>query len=413
MKDVQETLDTLFPEPARMSDWDAVLRDARPRRRSPVLQLAIATGVAALAALFLVAPWKGAERVGILDRALAAVGDEPVLHVVFRGDWGGMLVDLKTGDRKPLYGEREVWFDPDRGLVHHVSRFGGGVEHEEVYKRNKKDRELTVLWQDYRQALEQGTARVVGEDVVDGVPVYWIIVRSLVRPDVADDKDHELAQQVAVSRETFKPVAMKYTRDRQPTREIERILLFETVPLDEADFKSESGASVSGRPMRSCSTPTKLGNASEILGRAPLWLGPEYEGLPLAQTRKDSLAIGQSRDGSGYKGGRPDYGREHTGVVFFYGTLGDDPSTSGSYTMPLLTERYVEIAQTTDRELLTPGAPMKYVPPKGSIVVGPGVSGYFVRDGVYITIRGADDKLILDAARALRPMPSAGSGAGG
>ena len=404
MKDVQETLDRLVPEPARMSDWDAVLRDARPRRRSPVLQLAIATGVAALAALFLVAPWKGAERVGILDRALAAVGDEPVLHVVFRGDWGGTLVDLKTGERKPLYGEREVWFDSDRGLVHQVSRFGGGVEHEEVYKRNQKDRELTVLWQDYRRALEQGTARVVGQDVVDGTPVSWIIVRSLMRPDVADNKDHELTQQVAVSRETFKPVAMKYTRDRQATQEIEHILLFETVPLDEADFKSESGDSVSGRPMRSGSTPTKLGNAPEILGRAPFWLGPEYEGLRLAQTRKDSLAIGRSQGGSAYEGGRPHYGPEHTGVVLFYGALGEDPSRSENYATPVLTQRYVEIAQTTDRELLTRGAPMKYVPAEGSIVLMAGVSGYLLRDGVYITIRAANDKLILDAARALQPM---------
>ena len=162
MKDVKETLDKLVPEPARMSDWDAVLRQARPRRRSRSIQLAVATGVVALAALFVVAPWKGSERVGVLDKALAAVGDGPVLHVVFRGDWGGTLVDLKTGEQtKPLYGELEEWYDPNRSLVHQISRFGGHVEHEEVYKRNQKDRELTVLWQDYRGALERGTARVV------------------------------------------------------------------------------------------------------------------------------------------------------------------------------------------------------------------------------------------------------------
>jgi hypothetical protein len=407
MKDVQETLDRLVPEPATIADWESVLREARPRRRSLILQLAVATGVAALAALFVVAPWKGSERVGILDKALAAVGNEPVLHVVFRGDWGGTLVDLKTGERtKPLYGELEVWFDPDRGLVHQVSRFGGSVEHEEVYKRNRKDRELTVLWQDYRGALERGTARVVGQDVVDGVPVYWLIVRSLMLPDVADNKNHELAQQVAVSRETFKPVAMKYTRDRQPTREIEHILEFETIALNEADFKSESGASVSGRPMKFGSTPTRFESATQILGRTPFWLGREYAGLPLVQTRRESLAIGQSPDGSVYKAGRPQYGPEHTGVVFFYGTLGDDPNTlpANEYTTPLVKQRYVEIAQTTDRELLTRGAPMKYVPPEGSMVLMSGVSGYFVRDGVYITIRASSDQLILDAARALRPM---------
>jgi hypothetical protein len=407
MKDVQETLDRLVPEPARMSDWEAVLRQARSRRRSRAIQLAVATGVVALAALFAVAPWRGGERVGVLDKALAAVGDGPVLHVVFRGDWGGQLVDLKTGERtKPLYGELEEWYDPNRGLVHQISRFGDSVEHEEVYKRNQKDRELTVLWQDYREALKRGTARVVGQDVVDGVPVDWIIVRSLMLPDVADNKTHELAQQVAVSRETFKPVAMKYTRDRQPTREIERILLFETVPLNEEDFKGEPGAAVSGRPMRSGSTPTKFENAAQILGRAPYWLGPEYAGLPLAQTRKESLAVGQSPDGGAYKAGRPRWGPEHTGVTFFYGTVGDDPNTIPvtENTTPLLNKPYVQIAQTTDRELLMRGALMKYVPAEGSMVLIPGVSGYLIRDGVYITIRASSDKLILDAARALTPM---------
>ena len=62
MKDVQETLDRLVPEPARTSDWDAVLRQARPRRRTRGIQLAVVTGLVGLAALFVVAPWKGRER---------------------------------------------------------------------------------------------------------------------------------------------------------------------------------------------------------------------------------------------------------------------------------------------------------------------------------------------------------------
>jgi hypothetical protein len=437
MKDVKETLDELVPEPARMSDWDAVLREARPRRRSRALQLAVATGIAGLAALFVVAPWKGPERVGILDRALAAVGDGPVLHVIFRGGWGGTLVELKTGERKPLYGERELWYDPDRGLVHQISRFADVVDHEDVYGRKKGDRELTALWQDYRRALENGTARLVGKDTVNGLPVYWIIVQSQMLPDVADNKDHELAQQVAISRETFKPVAMKYTRDRQSLEgSIEHILLFETVPFDEADFKSRPDASLSGRAMMSGSTPVSFKSAAEILGRAPYWLGPDYSGLPLVQTRKERFAVSQSpqvlvtgpradelrkcvrsraarracktqvdvREGSVYEIKKPQFGPEHTGVTFFYGTLGDDTSTFKKDSTPLWSEPHVVITQTTDRELLMRGAPMKYLPPEGSVVLMAGVSGYLIRDGVYITIQAASDEKILDAARALRPM---------
>ena len=163
MKDVRETLDRLTPEPALTPDWDAVLRVARPRRRSLMLQLAVATGVAALAALFVVAPWKGSERVGILDRALAAIGDGPVVHAVFRGDWGGTLVELETGDTKPLYGENEIWYDASQDLVHEVSHFGNAVQTEAVYKPEKAN---TGEWN--RACGEQGLgcrrARLLGHD---------------------------------------------------------------------------------------------------------------------------------------------------------------------------------------------------------------------------------------------------------
>ena len=288
MKDVQETLDRLVPEPARMSDWDAVLRQARPRRRPRAIQLAVATGIAALAALFVVAPWNGGERVGIIDRALAAAGDGPVLHVVFRGGWGGTLVDLKTDERKALYGEQEVWFDPSRDLIHRIDRFGGVVVGEDLYDRNKGDKELTSLWRDYRPALENGTARVVGEDVVDGIPVYWIIVWSRMLPDVADHKDHEFAQQVAISRETYKPVAMKYTRDREaPPDGIEHILRFETISVDKADFTAPPGKSLNGVAMKSGSNAIDTSKALKVLGQTRLSGSvPSSQVFPWVRRRK-------------------------------------------------------------------------------------------------------------------------------
>ena len=156
MTDVQEALDRLVPKPARISAWDEVLRDARPRRRSLSVQLALAAGIVALVALFVVAPWQGSERVGVLDRALGAVGDDPITHAVFRGDWGGTLVDLKSGERKSLYGEKEIWYDPSRNLAHEILRFGGAIEHEELYNPDKSASPFAVLARDYRKALEQG-----------------------------------------------------------------------------------------------------------------------------------------------------------------------------------------------------------------------------------------------------------------
>jgi hypothetical protein len=450
MTDVQEALDRLVPEPARSSAWEQVLRDARPRRRSLSVQLALATGIVALVALFVVAPWQGTERVGVLDRALAAVGDGPVLHVVFRGEWGGTLVDLKTDERKPVYGEGEVWFDPRRDLVHKISRLGGIVEHEELYERNKGDRELTTLWQDYRQALERGTARVVGDDVVDGVPVYWIIVRSLMLPDVADNKKHELAQQVAVSRETFKPIAMKYTRDRQaPPDGIERILRFETVSIDEADFTKQQVPSLEGMPLRESREPIKLEQAADVLGRKPYWLGHRHAGLPLAQVSRLEVAIGKraervlrgeeavkakrcldllrARARAGGPARRPNVcrsirhsiesrGRDvitrgpvrwmttRKGVVLFYGTVGDDPTVYGAQLVPRFDKRYVSITQTLEPGLMVLGTPMRYVPPEGSIVVTAKRFGYLLVDGMRISMQAPDEQALLAAARALTPL---------
>jgi hypothetical protein len=397
MKDVQETLDRLVPEPARFSDWDAVRRDARSKRRPLVLQVAGATIVVALAALFVVAPWKGSERVGILDRALAAVGDGPILHVVLRGDWGGTQVDMETGARTPVYGERELWYDAKRNLVHEISRFGGVVEREEVYNPKEPSTELASLSREYRQALKDGTARVTGSDVVDGIPVYWITVRRVLLPDVADQRSHEFAQRVAISRETFKPVATRDTRDGKAIQGgSQRVLRLETMPLAAADFTAASNSSMAERAMMFGSTPAPFESAAKILGRTPYWLGAEFSNLPLTQTQRARSAISPP--------GERRLGPEQTGLVFFYGKLGDDPSSFGKDMMPLWTEPHVQITQTTSRELLARGGPLKYLPPEGSVVLMPGPSGYLVRDGVYISILAQNDELILSAARALRPM---------
>ena len=415
MKDVKETLDRLVPKPARIPAWDDVLRDARPRNRSLTIQIAVATGIAALAALFVVAPWKGSERVGILDRALAAAGDGPVLHVVFRGGWGGTLVDLKTNERKPLYGEQEDWFDPSRDVIHRIDRFGGVVVGEEVYDRSKGDKELTSLWRDYRPALENGTARVVGEDVVDGIPVYWIIVWARMLPDVADHKDDEFAQQVAISRETYKPVAMKYTRDREaPPDGIEHILRFETVSVGEADFTAVPGKSLNGVAVMSGSNPIDISEARKALGHTPFWLGPEFAGLPLGQAQEAFSATGRHEEtlvtgaraaetrtcfrlgprmrrraacrhlhGSELRGdnvyvrGPVHWGPRHTGLTLFYGTVGDDPTTfKKEDTAPLYDKPNVVVNEKIDREQVFLGFPqLAYQPPEGSIVLMPGGSG--------------------------------------
>jgi hypothetical protein len=77
-------------------------------------------------------------------------------------------------------------------------------------------------------------------------------------------------------------------------------------------------------------------------------------------------------------------------------------------------EPHVLVTETGDPKLSSlMGRRMRYQPPPDSIVLLPGGSGYLVRDGIYVTISAENEKTILGAAHSLRPMPSAGSGAGG
>jgi hypothetical protein len=132
-----------------------------------------------------------------------------------------------------MYGDDEVWFDTETG---------------QLYKPNKPDAELTALGREYRQAPESGSARIAGEDTLDGEPVVWITIHSESLPDVADGKDHEW-------------------RGKLPSRD--------------------------GTAFRQGREPISRGQAPTVLGRTPLWLGDSYNGLPLAQVYRETTSVGR------------------------------------------------------------------------------------------------------------------------
>jgi hypothetical protein len=445
MQDLRKALDRMEPPRAEAGDWEAVLRDAdaRPTRRFLRPLAAVAAAAAALFALALFQPWDG-ENPTVLERALAAVGDGPVLHVVLRGEWGGTLVDLETGSRQPVHGENEIWYDTERGLVHSRSLLGGVVQYEEVYDPKEPPAELVALGTEYRQALEDGSARVAGQGVVEGEPVYWITFHSEMLPDSSDGKLHEWAQQVAVSRESFEPVATRETRDGEPgpgTRQ--RVLLLETLRSGEGDFTASEANSLEGTMFKESREALALGQARDVLGRAPLWLGREYRGLPLVEVWRKATAIGRQerirltgelarkaekcselrgREGGrclrelGYRGSleiRPDgvythgsatWEEERTAVVLFYGALGDEPSTFRRDLVPRYDAPHVAVTETTERIPFERGAG-RYVPPEGSLFLAAGGTGFLRSGDLHVAIDASSEELILSAARALEPMP--------
>jgi hypothetical protein len=384
MNDVAELLDRAVPEYAGSGRWTDVLRDAgvRPaarRRRTPV-RIAAAVALAAAAALLAVTWPFGGEPPSVIDKALAATGNGQVLHVVFEGDIPRTLVNLETGERREERGTHEVWFDPTGGL-RETEVFDGVVQFDTTLGAAaipEHAREVyTSLGAGYRKALESGQARVVGEDTVDGEPVYWIRITSDEGPA------GELAHDVAVSQETYAPVSFRLMGGTVPAGStgVTRILTYETIGKDEAPFGSPSPRLSDPGSVDRDGGPVDLADAASVLGGTPVWAGPELNGLELTSTRKLDLPTAN--------------GTVH-GISLVYGTLSEDGSAGGG--------GHVEIKQAA-----RPAAGLTmlvglhdYVPDEGMLVIQ-GVSGLLRSNGMVVAIHSGDPEAIVAVAKALRP----------
>jgi hypothetical protein len=440
MRELKEALERLEPMPTDPGDWAAVRRAARRRRPVLVGSVAgVAVTAAALFALVLFQPWSTDHRT-FLERALAAVDDGPIIHAVLRHGEGATNLNLETGERTPVHGETEIWYDPQRGRIRVATLLGGTVTHESVHDDGGASRELIALARDYKAALQSGTARTAGEGVIDGERVTWMVVVAEMLPH-AGGPLREWTQQVAVSQETFKPVATQDAIDGERVgHTLQRVLELEALPAEEFDLelpkeRLEEAAFQGG------GNPIPLERAAVVLGRAPVWLGREHAGLALRGTAetwlrrgtfKETLLEGQAaedakacRVGPGglsrieeptaacerararrsgfsqrgdtvYAHGPTIWGSKRLGVSFTYG---DEEDVFGP--LEASTKPYVHLTQSTDRSALLRGA--AYFPPPGFVSLG-SRSGALVVDGIYVVIHASSPELVLSAAHALEPM---------
>jgi hypothetical protein len=445
MQDLKDLVERLEPMPEEQGDWDAVVRDARGRRPALLRSAAgVGAAAAALFALVLFQPW-AVERRSFLERALAAVDDGPVIHAVLRGQWGGTNVDLETGERTLVHGESEIWYDPRRKVIRVVSRLGGTITGDHVFQQERASRELIALARDYRTALESGSARIVGEDVLEGEKVTWVVVVAEMLPH-AGGPLREWTQQVAVSQDTFKPVATRDAIGGKPAAgTLQRVIELEALPGSAVNLAIPKER-VEDAGFHGGHEPIAVDRAPDLLGRPPLWLGWEHAGLPLRQARETWLRRGsykavllegqaaedakacrlgpvgparienankacerhrarlregrggfRSQGGSVYEYERVVWGEKHLGVSFTYGA---DEDVYGPHTAS--TKPYVHLSQATDRSALLRGA--AYFPPPGFVSLAGGRSASLVVEGVYVVIHASTPELVLSAARALKPM---------
>lgn len=413
MIDVEEAIrsefDRLVPATTASPDWaDVAVRacglSVPARRRRRLMRIA-PLAVAAAAALVLVLAWPfgGGSSGTVLERAAAAIGDGPVVHVVIQDGFGGTLVDLASGARSQIHQQDEFWYDPGRG-VHEVETFGGVVQEDLSYTPAKVtylQKTLGVLATGYVKSLQDGTARLLGQGVVNGQPVYWIRVDTQWLPDSSDGKLHEWAHDVAVSQATYKPVATRETRDGQVSPDgLSIILNIETLPSGSGDITgADRTGSVRG-PFRTVPpAPIDASAAQALLGADALWAGPNVGGLALA-------GIWKAETDSGYDRSAGLWPEKHREVVVVYGRDASSAAVPGRVGVPDPATPFVEISESpTLFEGFQRGV-SNYSPPAGSVLIIGGRIGLMEAGGLHLALEASSEDLLLAAAQAIGPMPS-------
>jgi hypothetical protein len=377
-----EVLEALRDEPELLAIADAVEETQRlprsSRRRALSRSAALAAvGVATLVTVLL---WpSGGGRNPILDRALAAIGNRPVLHLAVRAPTGQQLVNLRTGRTTLRTVVLESWSDRSLKRFHFLYRENGRVVAEFLFPQDRVrglhvgtiDPAYAAIWSGYRQALATGKAKIAGKGSLYGRPVYWLRFSSP-------------RSEVAVDRRTYKLVAFRFTTDSGRHFD-SRVLLARTEPFSTSAFKRRSS-----RP-NPLTNPTSHSSGMRVVPVAPSrpgrpWLraGSAIAGLKLAVVHRMQTTTGR---------------KTINGFELVYG------SQSGFRQSITIDE-----ARRPDELSEWRGIP------KGFMRLSVGESadnnslaytiwtGHLVRHGVYVSITtGVSRAAALQAARALRP----------
>jgi DNA-directed RNA polymerase specialized sigma24 family protein len=405
------TWDQNVPTDTQPTHWESVIDAAetanRERSRSLVRAVLVAVLAVAAGAVALVWPFGGGAHGTVLQRAAATLGDDPVLHFVIRGGWGGALINLKTGSRHYVYATEEFWYEGHRG-VHEVSRFAGVPQGDATYSAGRLfsiDKTLGSLVTRYRQALSDGSALVLGRDIVEGHPVYWIRVDSETLPD-ARNTLHRWSHDVAVSQQTFAPVAVRELRDGRASRDGNLIVLkAESVPEDDGNFARNRRGSSGGEWRIATMGFLTPSEASAVLGAPALWAGRSVGGLALARIWKDARSEGYDRKSGSWA-------KTYTGVTFYYGALdgNGDPARSPKASSAVTPIPFVQVSESRTLDRLFQRVVTNYSPPEGSILVFDSGGAVMQADGLHISLDASSEDLLLAAARRLERVPSTDRG---
>lgn len=389
--------------PSPVEEGKETLADARSRslRRSRArsgLAIAMAVLVAAsLAAVVLTT--SSPSDAAIVRRALAAVGQGQVLHVVARIEPRVKTVDLASGRSVNAYQVIEEWYEPGVGLRARLVK-SNAFRSKPLPSIAQVPRAyiaaLNGFTSRYEDALASGQASVTKRGSFLGKQVIWLRFHGSTQV-VKGAKSTGQAYAVAIDAKTYRPLYL-------------RQLAGGGVPMAGNEMRLLSVTSVASVPRSAPAAPaapnvhTIAGidvlrelsptEASGFMSRTGLWLGSEYADLPLAKIEAVRYTYGQGEQFS-------DIRNSWNGLRLTYGQV-------DQYGKPIDGERWVMLDEQTN-PIDGPGNP----PLNGMLVMQSDYAGEAQVNGVYLSISaratsGPDRELLVSSARDLKPIPSSG-----
>jgi hypothetical protein len=388
----REVLEALRDEPELLAIADAVAEThLRRRRRTGFPVLAAASAAAAALVLLLVDPWSGGGGPSLADRALAAIGDGPIVHAVLRFKVPGHRIELATGRAAPIVRTAETWADDRKGLLLSVVRQDGQVLGRHTSRIQPDVFYPLSLAALYRDGLEQGKVQKIRDGVVRGKPVIWVAYSR-----------RGLTVESALDAETYVPLVMRYVRGGRVFMQLD-VLQMNTVGGNAVQFgdpdSDEGSTGEEGVIQVPVGPPGRdeLASAGRALSRRPFWLGRSYAGLRLTSIYVESAATSAG-------------GRRVTARIVRLEYGGHSPLP------PFILE---EISLRRGEDFLR--AQGEVAPPPGYLDLdGPSTTsignrefrrwtGTLRRGGLYVTIEAGSRSLVLKATRSLRSAPARSS----
>jgi hypothetical protein len=399
------------PELLRLATAIAETQPRPQLRRRRRIAIVAAAAVIALA-VALVTSWPSGGP-NVVERALAAMGSGPIVHaVVERFSPDDVVVNLATGASKERTHQIEYWYDRERSFLHTRLLTDGTMLTEIVETPTGSDSDLghypggiaaqldpglAGFVTQYREALANGVARVIGNDKIDGREVTVLRI----------ELGHGGVEDVAVDRDSYRPLLVTYTQDGR-TMTTWRIPTIESVPRNASYF---------AKPQRSAPRPTG-GTATEgeeitparavrELERPPLWLGARFNDIPLDRIEQAPVETTYT-DGTRHEGVKLEltYGETRpNGRLIPSGpwvVIGEAASIAASYALgfndggdPAAPPGWIAV----ENQRIFAAYPDRPIPERAQW------TGRLMRGGLYIEIRASDRQLVLDAARSLNEIP--------